>query len=108
MEMLNRIELTGWVGNVRITEVGDTRTARISVATDYCYKDRDGHAVIETTWHQVIIWEKDALGSGNLEDIQRGCAINVKGRIRNQRWINVEGRESTSAEVIAYAWKIVK
>ena len=49
MEQLNRIEIRGNVGAVRLQVVGNSRVAKISVATNYVYKGRDGDPVIETT-----------------------------------------------------------
>ena len=46
MEQLNRIELRGIVGTVRVQAVGDTHVAKISLATDYIYKGRNGDPVI--------------------------------------------------------------
>ena len=43
MEQLNRIELKGVVGNVRIQDFNESRMARIGLATNYAYKDREGH-----------------------------------------------------------------
>ena len=54
MEQLNRIELKGIVGNVRIQTFDESRMARIGLATNYAYKDRDGAAVIDTSWHNII------------------------------------------------------
>lgn len=49
MEQLNRIELKGNVGNVKVQTVGDNEVARFSVATNYVFKGKDGQPVIETT-----------------------------------------------------------
>ena len=49
MEQINRIEIRGNVGAVRLLVVGNSRVAKISVATNYVYKGRDGYPVIETT-----------------------------------------------------------
>ena len=56
MEQLNRIELRGNVGNIKLQTVGDKLAARFTVATNYAYKDKDGSAVIETTWHNINAW----------------------------------------------------
>lgn len=48
MEQINRIEIKGKIGNVRITDFEDGQSANLSVATNYIYKSRDGNAVIET------------------------------------------------------------
>ena len=49
MEQLNRVELRGTVGSVYIKVFGTTRCVNFSVATNYCFKDREGCPVIETT-----------------------------------------------------------
>ena len=46
MEQINRIEIKGKIGNVRITDFEDGQSANLSVATNYIYKSRDGNAVI--------------------------------------------------------------
>lgn len=49
MESLNAVKLRGVVGTIRISQIGETKVARMSVATNYAYRDKDGNAVIETT-----------------------------------------------------------
>ena len=40
MEQLNKIELKGNVGNVRISDVGENKVARFSLATNFIHKPR--------------------------------------------------------------------
>lgn len=49
MEQLNKIELRGVVGGVRFQTYEDNMMARINLATNYAYKDREGTAVIDTS-----------------------------------------------------------
>lgn len=49
MEQINRVELRGVLGVIRLQAVGESRYAMMTVATDYAYKDTEGCAVIETT-----------------------------------------------------------
>ena len=49
MEQLNKVELIGTVGSVYVKDFGNTRCVNFSVATNQCYKDREGCPVIETT-----------------------------------------------------------
>ena len=109
MDYLNRVELTGKVGNVRITEVGAIRIARVSVVTEYnCkYKNELGEPTIEVTWHNVIINGR-ADGPDNFEDIVKGAKISVKGRIRMQGYIDVSGIERSTPEIVAYSWTIIE
>ena len=57
MEQLNRVELRGVVGSVRLQKIGNTQVANFTVATSLAYKDRSGSPIIETTWHNVTAWE---------------------------------------------------
>ena len=54
-QQLNRIEIKGNVGAVRLQVVGNSRVAKISVATNYVYKGRDGDPVIETACYPKTI-----------------------------------------------------
>ena len=42
MEQINKIELRGNVGNVKLQTVGNNENIRFSVATNYAYKDKEG------------------------------------------------------------------
>ena len=55
MEQLNRIELRGNVGNVRVSDVGGSKVARFSLATNFIYKGKDNEGVVETTCYQYKI-----------------------------------------------------
>ncbi len=57
MEQLNKVELRGIVGSVRVQSVADTKVANFSVATNNAFKSQAGAIVIETTWHNVVAWE---------------------------------------------------
>ena len=94
MEQMNKIELKGFVGNVRVQSVGNSKNVRFSVATNYAYKDRSGCPVIETTWHSVSAWDKGT-------ELRKGDYVHVVGRLRNQRYTDCEGREQVIVEVVA-------
>ncbi len=99
MEQLNRIELRGNVGTVRVQEFNGTHVGRISIATNYVYKDREGNPVIETTWHNVTAWEGKNVS--DLERIHRGDKLYVVGRFRSQRYEGNDGVERVVNEVVA-------
>ena len=101
MEMLNRIELRGVVGSARTMKVSESEVTRFSVATDYFFKNKDGEAVVETTWHSVMAWDK------GLSELKRGDKVEVVGRIRNTRYTDSEGMERTSTEVVASEVKVL-
>ncbi len=96
---MNRIEIRGNVGNVSIHQVGESRVAHFSVATNYAYKGRNSEAVIETTWHNVTAWEGRSIP--DLDIITKGFGVYVVGRLRSQKYTASDGTERTSLEIIA-------
>lgn len=105
IEQLNRIELCGTIGSIRLNTVGDKRFANFTLATNYAYRDKEGCPVIETTWHSVSAWEGDRIC--DLDRLVRGCTVHVTGRIRNQRYMNADGLERTSVIVLAHSLSLV-
>lgn len=106
MEQLNRIELRGTVGSVRLQTYDDNVVARMSVATNVAYRDKDGSAVIETTWHNVSAWEGKEIR--NLEKIEKGTKVYVQGRLRNTRFVGQDGIEHYSTDIQAYRIVIIE
>lgn len=99
MEQLNKIELKGNVGNIRISDVGGNRVARFSLATNYMYKGKDNEAVVETTWHNIVAWS--GKGMPDFSGITKGTPLYVSGRLRTSRFTGSDGTEKTVYEVIA-------
>ena len=105
MEQLNSVILRGIIGNARIQNIGNTEMARFSLATNYAFKNRSGEPVIETTGHQVTAFKNDRIPE--LSTLDKGVAIEVKGRIRNQRYTDANGIERHVSEVIASQLKVL-
>lgn len=99
MEHINRIELQGVVGMVRLNNVHDMQVANFSLATDYLSKNYAGDFVCETCWHNVCAWE--GKGICDLNQIQKGSKVRVVGRMRSSRYTDAEGCEKTFYEVLA-------
>lgn len=104
-EHINRIEILGVVGNIRLTNVGDTRLANFTVATNNAYKNQEGFPVIETTWHNVRALEGEHIR--DLDRIERGSSVHVVGRLQMQRYMSAEGIEKTSVTVLAHRVELV-
>lgn len=102
LESLNRVELKGRIGAVKVIRLSETSMARLSVATNYAYKGSDGCAVIETTWHTVVVWEGKGVSRETIESIAKGDAVHVIGRIRLQKYTDSEGVERTIPEIVAH------
>ena len=99
MEQLNSVILRGIIGNARIQNIGDTQMARFSVATDHIFKNRSGEAVCETTWHQCTAFKSDRMP--DFTALVKGAGVEVKGRLRNNRFTDSNGVERTITEILA-------
>lgn len=99
MEQLNKVELRGILGTIRLQNVGGSYYAILSVATSYVYTSTDGCAAVETTWHSVRAWEGQ--GICDLSTLQKGDKVHVLGRIRQQRYVASDGTERSSYEILA-------
>ena len=98
-QQLNSVILRGIIGNAHIQNIGDTQMVRFSVATDYAFKNRSGEAVIETTWHNVTAFKNGKMP--DFSSIVKGAGVEVKGRLRNNRYTDVSGAERTCTEILA-------
>lgn len=101
MEQINRVEIRGNVGNVRINEFSDgNQMASFSVVTNYVYKGRDGNGIVETMWFNVVSWK----GKNGLEDLnvlKKGCPVHVIGRMREREYTATDGAIRHITEIVA-------
>lgn len=99
MEQLNQVELRGIIGSIKSQVLNSTITARMTVLTNFAYKDNEACAIIDSSWHNVVAWEgKDIQG---LSDIQRGDKVYVKGRLRYSKFTGSDGAERIATEIVA-------
>lgn len=99
MEQLNKIEIRGMVGTIKTQSYSQNTMSRITVATNYVYKDKTGAAVIETSWHNIIAWEGKNIA--DCSKIERGSKIYVQGRLKYNKYITEDGQERQVTEIIA-------
>ncbi len=99
MEQLNRIELKGNVGNVKVSETATGKMARFTLATNYLFRNREGEAGVETTWHTIVAWEGRNIKS--LDKIEKGSYLYIMGRLRTSRFTGADGTEKQAYEVVA-------
>lgn len=106
MEFLNSVEITGVVGKINTQNVSDHKVANLSVVTEESFRDANGCAIIETTWFNVVAWQTDKMP--DLDTIERGSRVNVKGRLRLKRYVNADGEPRTMSEVVANTVRVVQ
>ena len=54
---INRVELQGRVGTVRISPCVGTVAANFSLLTEHHLQPASGMAIVESTWHNVVAFE---------------------------------------------------
>jgi len=104
MEQINRIEVRGLVGTIKLQEVGERKVARFTVATSYAY-EKGGTAVIDTQWHNVSAWEGKNITC--LEKIKKGDKIYVCGRLKYPKYTGSDGVDRTLSEISASKVNII-
>lgn len=100
MEQINRIEVKGNVGNIRVFDNENGQMASFSVVTNYLYKSRTGDAVVETMWFNVVAWT----GANTLKDfneIKKGSPVHVTGRLREREFTGSDGVIRHTTEIVA-------
>lgn len=102
---INRVELQGRVGTVRIQSVGDQMVSTFSLQTNHFYILKDGSAkVCETAWHYISAFESAEVVTKGLT---RGSLVHIEGRLRTNRYTAADGSERTFTEVLATSLKVL-
>lgn len=106
IQQLNKVELIGHVGLVSRKTIEGKTCAQISLATNYCYRAKDGTAIIETTWHKIVAFE--GRDNRDLDEVEKGDALHVVGRIRTVRYTDQDGNNKNVTEILASKTEIIK
>ena len=61
---INKVELRGRIGTVRVQAIGDRLVANFSLCTEKHYQDKKGNNLIECCWHHVVVYDGEGI---NLE-----------------------------------------
>ena len=108
MEFLNKIILRGIVGRCSENQYGPSAATAVSmsVLTEDAMRDREGNTTINTTWFNVSAWntkEKTIVPPG----VSKGVIVEVEGRLRFRRYIDSEGIERSTMDVLAHSVKLL-
>jgi single-strand DNA-binding protein len=96
----NSVRLTGFLGGapeIKVTE-NQKKFAKLNLATNSYRKNNEGERVVETTWHQIILWEKQAELAEKYLD--KGSKISIEGRLSNRYYTDKDGVKRYATEVI--------
>jgi single-strand DNA-binding protein len=99
---VNKVILIGNLGNdpeVRYTPSGSA-VANISLATSETWRDKQsGELQDRTEWHRVVFFNRLAEIVG--EYLRKGSKVYVEGSLRTRKWVDKNGVEKYTTEIIA-------
>ena len=99
--MINKVILVGRVGKdpeVRHLD-NNSVVARITLATNETYKNKNGEKVTNTEWHNIVVWRSLAEIAGRY--IKKGTMLYVEGKIRTRAWNDKDGNKRYTTEIEA-------
>ena len=98
---LNKVIIAGRLTadvQLKSTQSGQS-VARMSVATNRKWNDKDGKKHEEAEFHTVILWGKQAEVASQF--LSKGSGVLVEGRLSTRSYADKEGNERKVTEIIA-------
>jgi single-strand DNA-binding protein len=106
MKTTNKVELNGFIGmepEVKTLSNG-SKLVRFSLATNEDYKNKEGEWVKNTTWHNIVMWNKVAEKAE--ETLKKGSRIAITGRIVNRQYTDKDGNKRNAFEIMASTFEL--
>lgn len=96
----NSVRLMGFLGNdPEIKRYGDNKSlARVSIATNERYKNKEGEWVSDTQWHNLVMWGRQAVFAE--KSLEKGTEVAIEGKLVNRAYIDKEGITRYYTEVV--------
>ena len=96
----NNINLMGHLGmdpEIKRLDGGKT-LAKVRVATNEVYKNREGQRVTTTQWHNCIAWGRQAELIEQL--LKKGSEVVILGRLNYRSYEDKEGKNRQLSEIV--------
>ncbi|MBH75997.1 MAG: single-stranded DNA-binding protein [Flavobacteriales bacterium] len=104
---LNKVTLIGRLGqDPEIREVGMSKVANFSVATDESYTDKSGNKVEKTEWHKIVMWNKPAETAERY--LKKGSLVYIEGKLETRSWENDSGEKRYSTEIKSFSFQMLE
>ena len=97
--MINKVTLIGNLGRdpeIKSLDSG-TKVARLAVATNESYKDKNGEWQDRTEWHTVILWRYQAESA---ERFRKGDMIYIDGKLTHRSYETEDKQTRYVTEVV--------
>jgi single-strand DNA-binding protein len=105
---INKVELSGFAGmdpEVKTMKNG-TQMLRFSLATSNSYKNNVGEWVKDTTWHNIVLWDK--LAEQALDKIKKGTFVSITGKLVNRQYSTKDGVKQHAVEIRVMSFEITE
>jgi len=98
-QLQNSVQLIGRLGDdIQVQETGNgNKWARVNVATNEVYYNKEGEKVQNTTWHNCVAWGKTAENLG--EYAGKGAQVAINGKLTNRNYDDKQGVKRYVTEV---------
>ena len=96
----NKVQLIGNLGSdpeVKHLESGKVQ-AKISIATNENYTNKEGEKITDTQWHNLVAWGKTAEIAEKY--LKKGSEIAIEGKLSNRSYEDKEGVKKYVTEVV--------
>jgi single-strand DNA-binding protein len=94
----NFVQLVGFVGqDLRTDQTKNGQRVAIRVATHYYFRNESGAGIDQTTWHNIVAWDKTADYAGR--NFVKGSKIMVEGRIIQGTFTGKDGQPRSAMYV---------
>jgi single-strand DNA-binding protein len=96
----NSVRLIGRLGDEPKVKklVSGKKVANFSIATHEQYRDSKGEMQSETTWHRLVVWDKQAEIVEKY--LKKGSEIAVEGKLTNRSWEGKNGEKQYLTEIV--------
>ena len=104
---VNKAILIGRLGKdpeLRYTS-GGKAVASFSLATSERWSAADGQKQESTTWHNIVVWGKQA--EVMKEYLSKGREVYIEGRIANRSYDDKEGNKKYISEVVVQSFQFI-
>ena len=107
MSSVNVVVLTGYLGAdpKKMLMPSGNSVANFNIATNDVIKGKEGKITERTDWHKVSVWGKVADACSEL--LHKGSKVLVRGKLRNNEYIDKEGHKKYSYEIFARDIKFI-
>jgi len=105
--MINKVTLIGHAGNdpeVRTLDTGAV-VARVSLATNESYKDKEGNWQTTTEWHNLILWRD--LAERARDNVKKGSTLYVDGKIQSRKYTDRDGVEKSITDIVVNSFRVL-